>query len=97
MQFFPTVVGGLGFSRNASYSMTAPPFILAAFCMLLNGFHSDKVTMHHSSHPQRRTNLPSLPTQKRERFLHVMIPLLITALANIIAVSTLNVGARYWP
>lgn len=36
--FLPTVVGGLGFSRNASYGMTAPPFILSAFCMLLNGF-----------------------------------------------------------
>lgn len=43
--FFPTVVGGLGFSRNASYGMTAPPFVLSAFCMLINGFHSDKVRL----------------------------------------------------
>lgn len=42
--FFPTVVGGLGFSRNASYGMTAPPFILSALLMLVNGFHSDKVS-----------------------------------------------------
>jgi len=42
--FFPTVVLGLGFSRNKSYGLTAPPFILCVFCMLLNGFHSDKVS-----------------------------------------------------
>lgn len=45
--FFPTVVGGLGFSRNASYGMTAPPFILAGFCMLVVGFHSDRVRLVH--------------------------------------------------
>jgi hypothetical protein len=31
-----------------------------------------------------------------ERYLHIALPLIITVLANIIAVSTLNVGARYF-
>jgi hypothetical protein len=33
--------------------------------------------------------------QKQERYYHIAIPLLITVLANIIAVSTLNTAARY--
>jgi sugar phosphate permease len=43
--FFPTVVAGLGFSRNTSYGLTAPPFVLCVICMLINGFHSDKVSL----------------------------------------------------
>ncbi|KIW61151.1 hypothetical protein PV05_01308 [Exophiala xenobiotica] len=72
--FFPSVVGGLGFSRNKTYGLTAPPFVLCVFCMLINGFHSDR---------------------KRERYLHIVCPLAITVVANIIAVSTLNIAARY--
>lgn len=71
--FFPSVVGGLGFSRNKTYGLTAPPFILCVFCMLINGFHSDR---------------------KQERYLHIVLPLAITVLANVIAVSTLNIAAR---
>lgn len=44
--FFPTVVGGLGFGRNMTYVLTAPPFILCVVAMLCNGFHSDKVSGH---------------------------------------------------
>ncbi|KAK3718116.1 hypothetical protein LTR37_005231 [Vermiconidia calcicola] len=33
--------------------------------------------------------------KKQERFLHIALPLTVTVLANIIAVATLNVGARY--
>ncbi|KAH9885694.1 nicotinamide mononucleotide permease [Xylariomycetidae sp. FL2044] len=72
--FFPSVVGGLGYDRNTTYGLTAPPFVLCVFCMLINGFHSDR---------------------KQERFLHIVIPLIITLVANIIAVSSLNIGARY--
>jgi hypothetical protein len=32
--------------------------------------------------------------QTRERFLHIALPLVVTVIANIIAVSTLNIGAR---
>lgn len=71
--FFPSVVGGLGYSRNKTYGLTAPPFVLCVFCMLLNGFHSDK---------------------KQERYLHIVCPLAITVVANVIAVSTLNIAAR---
>jgi hypothetical protein len=42
--FFPTVVGGLGFGRNMTYILTAPPFLLCVIAMLCNGFHSDKVS-----------------------------------------------------
>ena len=31
----------------------------------------------------------------QERFLHIVVPLCITLVANIIAVSTLNIAARY--
>ena len=44
--FFPTVVAGLGFSRTKSYGLTAPPFILCVICMLINGWHSDKVSLY---------------------------------------------------
>ncbi|KXH54183.1 TNA1 is necessary for nicotinic acid import into the cell [Colletotrichum salicis] len=72
--FFPSVVGGLGFSRTMTYALTAPPFLLCVITMLLNGFHSDR---------------------KQERFLHIVIPLCITLVANIIAVSTTTTAARY--
>lgn len=74
VNFFPSVVGGLGYSRNTTLALTAPPFILCVICMLINGFHSDR---------------------KHERFLHIVVPLLITLVANVIAVSTLNIAARY--
>ncbi|KAH0378429.1 putative MFS transporter, partial [Aureobasidium melanogenum] len=73
--FFPTVVGGLGFGRNLTFVLTAPPFILCVIAMLCNGFHSDKMG---------------------ERYLHIALPLIITVIANIIADSTLNIGARYF-
>ncbi|KAK3680490.1 hypothetical protein LTR37_021203 [Vermiconidia calcicola] len=34
--------------------------------------------------------------KKQEGFLHIALPLTVTVLANIIAVATLNVGARLW-
>ena len=71
--FFPSVVGGLGYSRNKTYGLTAPPFILCVICMLINGFHSDKT---------------------QERYLHIVCPLAITVVANIIAVSTLSIPGR---
>lgn len=72
--FFPSVVGGLGYSRNVTYLLTAPPFLLCVICMLVNGFHSDRT---------------------RERSFHIIGMLIITLAANVIAVSTLNIAARY--
>ncbi|CAG9989254.1 unnamed protein product [Clonostachys byssicola] len=72
--FFPSVVGGLGYDRNKTYLLTAPPFLLCVITMLINGFHSDRAS---------------------ERFYHVTIALCVTLVANIIAVSTLNIAARY--
>ena len=43
VNFFPSVVGTLGYDRNKTYGLTAPPFVLCVICMLINGFHSDKV------------------------------------------------------
>lgn len=43
--FFPTVVAGLGFGQTTSYGLTAPPFVLCVVCMLINGFHSDRVSV----------------------------------------------------
>jgi hypothetical protein len=40
--FFPSVVATLGFSRNITYALTAPPYILCVIAMLCNGFYSDK-------------------------------------------------------
>ncbi|KAK5097542.1 hypothetical protein LTS08_006956 [Lithohypha guttulata] len=42
INFFPSVVSTLGFNRNTTYGLTAPPFMLCVLCMLINGFHSDK-------------------------------------------------------
>lgn len=74
VNFFPSVVGGLGYDRNTTYLLTAPPFILCVFVMLINGWHSDR---------------------NQERYLHVACPLIVTLVANVIAVSTLSVPARY--
>lgn len=72
--FFPSVVAGLGFGTTKTYLLTAPPFILCVFTMLVNGFHSDR---------------------KQERFWHIVSPLIVTLVANIIALSSLNTAARY--
>ncbi|KAF2716523.1 retrograde regulation protein 2 [Polychaeton citri CBS 116435] len=40
--FFPSVVGTLGYSRNITYALTAPPYILSCIIMMINGWHSDK-------------------------------------------------------
>ncbi|KAK1480169.1 TNA1 is necessary for nicotinic acid import into the cell [Colletotrichum cuscutae] len=40
--FFPSVVGGLGFSRTMTYALTAPPFLLCVITMLINGFYLDR-------------------------------------------------------
>ncbi|KAH8887606.1 MFS general substrate transporter [Thozetella sp. PMI_491] len=42
VNFFPSVVGGLGFDTTTTLLLTAPPFLLCVFCMLINGFHSDR-------------------------------------------------------
>ncbi|KAI0854661.1 nicotinamide mononucleotide permease [Xylaria cubensis] len=73
--FFPSVVGGLGYDRTTTYGLTAPPFVLSVIVMLVIGFHSDR---------------------QQERWLHIVAPLIITAIANIIALSSLNVAARYF-
>lgn len=74
VNFFPTVVAGLGYGRNKTYGLTAPPFVLCILVMLANGFHSDRT---------------------QERFFHIVCPLCVTLAANIIAVSTTNIAARY--
>ncbi len=43
VNFFASVVGGLGFDTTTTLLLTAPPFILCVICMLINGFHSDRV------------------------------------------------------
>lgn len=73
--FFPTVVGTLGFSRNITYALTAPPYLTTVVVLYFHGQHSDK---------------------KQERYWHVIAPLFISVLAFVIAVSTLNTGARYF-
>ncbi|RHZ62468.1 uncharacterized protein CDV56_108247 [Aspergillus thermomutatus] len=40
--FFPSVVATLGYNRNETYALTAPPYILCVIVMVINGFHSDK-------------------------------------------------------
>ncbi|KAI1421909.1 nicotinamide mononucleotide permease [Xylaria sp. FL1777] len=74
INFFPSVVEGLGYDRTTTYGITAPPFVLAVVFMLVTGFHSDR---------------------KQERWLHIIAPLILTFVANIISLSTLNIAARY--
>jgi hypothetical protein len=68
------VVKTLGYSRNETYALTAPPFCLCVILMMINGWHSDKTG---------------------NRFWHIVCPLLLSVVANIIAVSSLNTAARY--
>ena len=72
--FFPSVVKTLGYSRNETYALTAPPFCLCVIVMMINGWLSDK---------------------RRNRYWHIVVPLCISVVANIIAVSSLNTAARY--
>ncbi|KAF7357682.1 Retrograde regulation protein 2 [Mycena venus] len=72
--FFPSVVSTLGYSRNITYVLTTPPYLLCVVIMIINGIHSD---------------------QTQERYWHIVVPLVFTTIANIIAISTLNTAARY--
>ena len=72
--FFPSVVKTLGYSRNETYGLSAPPFCLCVILMLINGFLSDK---------------------RRNRWQHIVFPLCLNVVANVIAVSSLNTAARY--
>ncbi|KAF7366717.1 putative pantothenate transporter [Mycena sanguinolenta] len=72
--FFPSVVNTLGYSRNITYILTAPPYLLSVVVTILIGIHSDRT---------------------QERYLHIIVPLIFAAIANIIAISTLNTAARY--
>ncbi|KAL7410787.1 major facilitator superfamily domain-containing protein [Mrakia frigida] len=72
--FFPSVVGTLGYSRNITYCLTAPPYLICVVCIMLNGMHSDKTG---------------------DRYWHVVLPLGVTMIANVIAVSTLSTAGRY--
>ncbi|OJJ06222.1 hypothetical protein ASPVEDRAFT_199973 [Aspergillus versicolor CBS 583.65] len=40
--FFPSVVATLGYGRNETYALTAPPYVLCVIVMIINGFHSDR-------------------------------------------------------
>ncbi|KAJ6625817.1 putative pantothenate transporter [Mycena sp. CBHHK59/15] len=73
--FFPSVVSTLGYNRNLTYVLTAPPYLLCVVVMIVNSIHSDR---------------------KQERYLHIIVPLVFTLIANVIAVSTLNTAARYF-
>ncbi|PIG87405.1 pantothenate transporter [Aspergillus arachidicola] len=81
--FFPSVVATLGYSRNTTYGLTAPPYILSVVAMSINGFHSDK------AYGTQETLF------KQERYLHILCPMIVCLVANVIAVSTLNTAARY--
>ncbi|KAL1406413.1 hypothetical protein Q8F55_008112 [Vanrija albida] len=41
--FFPIVVAGLGFNRTTTLAITAPPYILCAIGLLINGWSSDRL------------------------------------------------------
>ncbi|KLT44738.1 MFS general substrate transporter [Cutaneotrichosporon oleaginosum] len=47
--FFPIVVQGLGFDRSTTLAITAPPYILCAVGLIINGFSSDR-TRNRSYH-----------------------------------------------
>ncbi|KAJ7077302.1 putative pantothenate transporter [Mycena belliarum] len=40
--FFPSVVSTLGYSRNITYVLSAPPYLLCVVVMILNSIHSDR-------------------------------------------------------
>ncbi|KAJ7282885.1 major facilitator superfamily domain-containing protein [Mycena rebaudengoi] len=40
--FFPSVVSTLGYSRNITYILTAPPYLLCVVVMIFNSLHSDR-------------------------------------------------------
>jgi len=92
--FFPTVVAGLGFSTNASYGLTAVSKIESRESR-------DLLTTQRNPQPPFVLCvicmlLNGMHSDKTgERFLHLTLPLIITVVANIIAVSTLSVAARY--
>ncbi|KAL4933181.1 major facilitator superfamily domain-containing protein [Aspergillus undulatus] len=71
---FQPVVATLGYSRTITYALSAPPFILCCFAMMVVGWNSDRVGEH---------------------YYHIVLPLGLTIVANVMAVVTLNTEARY--
>ena len=90
--FFPTVVKGLGFSRNISYGLTVSNGDLPS--------PMDFSSNNHQAPPFILCVFVMLlngfhSDKSRERYLHIALPLIFTVVANIIAVSTLSVPGRY--
>lgn len=73
--FFPVVTQGLGFDRTTTLAITAPPYIICAIGLLIDGFSSDRF---------------------KNRSYHIIIPMCLTLIGNIIAVSTTAVAPRYF-
>ncbi|KAG8707758.1 hypothetical protein FRC09_001630, partial [Ceratobasidium sp. 395] len=71
--FFP-LTATLGYSRNISLLLCAPPWAFATIIAFINARHADK---------------------SGERFFHVTVPLFIGIIGFVIAMSTMNIAARY--
>ncbi|OKP12716.1 hypothetical protein PENSUB_1656 [Penicillium subrubescens] len=92
--FFPSVVATLGYSRNKTYGLTAVSDSLAC---------DNNIPIIPSDTPQPPYVLCVFAMilngfhsdKKQERYWHIVCPMVICLMANIIAVSTLNTAARY--
>jgi MFS family permease len=98
--FFPTIVGTLGFSRNVTLALTCPPYIIAGVISIAWSYSSG--TLHHGflsclAIPWPECSLNSLETGRfNERVWHITISKAVAVLGFVLACSTLNTGARYF-
>ena len=91
------MVQTLGYSRNITLLLAAPPYLLCCIVMILSGLHSDMtqercVSTIPSPSPYAFTDMVH---RFWFRFKHTVYPLAVTVFAHILALSTTATGPRY--
>jgi hypothetical protein len=73
--FFPSILQTLGFPRDETLLLTAPPYFLACIFSILNSWHSGRPGEH---------------------CFHIVAACVISAVGQIISMSTYQIGPRYF-
>lgn len=102
INFFPTIVGTLGYPQTETLLLSAPPYVFAAILGIVNSRHSDK-TKERWMHVVVGISLLTIPSRcsprgKKSKLLNPrpsQWPQVFCSIGFIISAATLNVAARY--
>lgn len=91
--FFPTIVGTLGFDRNTTLALTCPPYMVSGLFCFVWAWNSG---MSFVCHESCRGVTDIFEGRMNERTWHITVAKAVAILGFVLACATLNVGARYF-